>query len=344
MQQQEMFERGDGHRSLRWAIAVLCAMGAFALAMASAAQASVITVGSVLPDGWESKKYDRVETLFNTALPEPGATLASPVNGAIVSWRVQGAVGGPFYLRVLHPDGKGSYEAAGKSAAGSPTGTGLQNFETNLKIQAGDLIGVDPTSDTDEIGVKTESGAGYASIFPTPSNGTIAPPSKTFSGEEVELSALVQPVPEITAIAPTFGPVTGGTVVTITGRNFNGTSAVKFGETPATSLTVASDTEITATAPRSAKPGQVDITVSTFAGDNADSRYDDYVYRACVVPKLKSKGLNKAKTLIKRGGCKLGHVKKVEASAKKENKVLGQAPKPGKVLAPGARVRITLGE
>jgi hypothetical protein len=344
MQQLEMFERGDEHRSLRWAIAVLCAMGAFVLAMASTAQASVISIGSVLPDGWESKKYDRVETLFNTALPEPGATLASPVNGAIVRWRVQGAVGGPFYLRVLHPDGKGAYEAAGKSAAATPSGTGLQTFETNLKIQAGDLIGVDPTSDTDEIGVKTESGSSYASIFPTPFPGTIAPPSKTFSGEEIELSAEVQPVPEITAIAPTIGPVTGGTVVTITGKNLNGASAVKFGETPATNVTVESDTEITATAPPSTQPGKVDVTVSTFAGDNADSRYDDYVYRACVVPQLKSKSLKKAKTLLRRGGCKLGHVKKVETSAKKENKVLKQAPKPGKVLAPGARVRITLGE
>ena len=47
---------------------------------------------------------------------------------------------------------------------------------------------------------------------------------------------------------------------------------------------------------------------------------------------------------MKRGGCKLGHVKKVDAPAKKAGKVLKQAPKPGKVLAPGARVRITVGK
>jgi hypothetical protein len=344
-QQQEMFERGDGHRSRRRAIAVLCAVGALVLAMATTAQASVISIGSVLPDGWESKKFDRVETLFNTALPEPGATLASPVNGAIVRWRVQGAVGGPFYLRVLHPDGKGAYEAAGKSAPATPAGTGLQTFETNLKVQAGDLIGVDPTSDSDEIGVKTESGAGYASIFPTPFNGTIAPPSKTFSGEEIELSAEVQPAPEITTIAPAFGPITGTTLVTITGKNFNGASAVRFGATPAASFTVDSDTEITATAPRSARPGKVDIAVTTFAGDNPNTRFDDYVYRACVVPALTNKTLKKSKTLLRRSGCKLGHVKKVDAPRpNKVGKVLKQTPKPGKILAPGARVRIDLGK
>jgi len=326
------------------AIAVVCAVSAWAL-MATAAQASVISIGSVLPDGWASKKFDRVETVFNTALPEPGATLSSPVNGAIVRWRIQGAVGGPFYLRVLHPDGKGAYEATAKSAPATPAGTGLQTFETNLKIQAGDVIGVDPSNDTDEIGVKAESGASYASIFPTPFNGTIAPPSKTFSGEEVELSAEVQPAPEVTTVSPPSGPVTGTTLVTITGKNFNGASAVKFGSTPAASFTVDSDTEITATAPKSVRPGKVDVTVTTFAGDNPNTRFDDYVYRACVVPALKNKTLKKAKTLLRRSGCKLGHVKKAEASKPKQvGKVLKQTPKPGKVLAPGARVRITLGK
>jgi len=311
---------------------------------AASAQASVITIGSVLPDGWVSKKFDRVETLFNTALPESGATLASPANGAIVRWRIQGAVGGPFYLRVLRPNGKGAYEAVGKSAPATPAGTGLQTFETNLKIQAGDLIGIDPSSDSDEIGVKSESGASYASIFPSPFEGTVNPPSKTFSGEEVELSAEVQPAPEVTSITPSFGSVTGGTLLTITGKNFTNSSAVQFGSTPAATFTVDSDTKITATAPRVPRPGKVDVTVTTFAGVNANTRFDDFVYRACVVPSLKNKTLRKAKALLRRRGCKLGHVKKVEAPSKNEGKVLKQAPRPGKVLAPGARVRISLGK
>ena len=246
---------------------------------------------------------------------------------------------------MLHPNGKGAYEATGKSAPATPAGTGLQTFETNLKIQAGDLLGVDPTSDTDEIGVKTESGASYASIFPTPFNGTIAPPSKPFAGEEIELSAEVQPAPEVTTISPPSGSVTGNTLVTITGKNFNGASAVKFGATPAASFTVDSDTEITATAPRSTRPGKVDVTVTTFAGDNPNTRFDDYVYQACVVPALKNRTLKKAKTLLRRQGCKLGHVKKVDApKPNKVGKVLKQTPKPGKILAPGARVRIDLGK
>lgn len=329
---------------LRWWATALAGMAiACALLTAATAQASVITIGSVLPDGWTSKKFDRGETLFNTALPESGATLASPVSGAIVRWRVQGAVGGPFYLRVLRPNGKGAFEAAGKSAPATPTGTGLQTFETNLKIQAGDLIGIDPTSPSDEIGVKTESGASYASIFPSPFEGTINPPSKTFAGEEIELSAEVQPAPEIASISPPYGSVTGGTVLKITGKNLSGASTVQFGTTPAAGFTVDSDTEITVTTPAVLLPGKVDLRVSTFAGVNANTQFDDYLYTACVVPNLRSKKLKVAKRVLRQRGCKPGHVKRLNAPAKKKGKVLRQTPKPGKVLAPGTRVRIILG-
>jgi IPT/TIG domain/PASTA domain len=336
--------RGERGRLRLWAVAVACAACALALSMANAAQASVVSVGSVLPEGATSEPFKRVQTLFNTALPESGATLASPATGAIVRWRVQGAVGGPFFLRVLHPDGKGGYEATATSQGATPTGTGLETFSTNLKIQAGDLIGVDPSHDTDEIGFTTVAGARYASIFPTPFDGSVHAPSESFDGKEISLSAEIQPAPEITTVFPAFGPVTGATLVTITGKNLNGTTSVTFGSTPAASFTVDSDTEITATAPASARPGKVDISVSTLAGVNADTRFDDFVYQACVVPAIKKKTLKKAKSLLRRGGCKLGHVKKVDAPAKKVGKVIKQAPQPGKVLAPGARVRITVGE
>jgi hypothetical protein len=263
----------------------------------------------------------------------------------VIRWRVQGAKGGPFYLRVLHPDGKGGYEAAGRSEAASPLDQGLQTFSTNLPIQAGDLIGIDPTNAADEIGVATAAGSSYASIFPTPFDGSVHPPSETVSGEEIELSAEIQPAPEVTLVSPATGSVTGGAVVTITGKNLSKASSVSFGATAAASFTVDSDTKITATAPRAAKPGEVDIAVTTQAGVNPNTRFDDFVYRACVVPSLKNKTLNRAKTLLRRRGCKLGHVKKVEApTPKKVGKVLNQSPKPGNVLAPGSRVRIKLGK
>lgn len=339
-QGNEVLERG----SVRWLTMAIAAVAAVCLAFAGTAQASVISIGSVLPEKFEPTKFERVQTLFNTALPEAGATLASPVTGAVVRWRIQGAEGGPFYLRVLRPNGKGAYEAVGKSGPETPTNTGLQTFQTNLKIQAGDLIGIDPTSGEDKIGVAEVSGAGYASIFPTPFEGSVVAPSGNVGGKEIELAAEIQPQPEVTLVSPPFGPVTGGTVVTITGKNFNQTSEVKFGSTPAASFTVDSDTEITATAPKAVRPGKVDVLVSTFAGTNPNTQYDDYVYTACVVPKIKNRTLRVAKAMLRRAGCKLGHVKKIDVTKPKEvGKVLKQTPAPEKVLAPGARVRIQLG-
>lgn len=118
----------------------------WALAGGAVASANTITVGSVLPAGPTSKPVGEVDTFLNTALPEKGANLTSPVSGVIVRWRLQGAKGGPFYLRVLRPNGLGAYTAAGKSDPATVTSTGLQTFNTNLPIKAGDVLGVDPTN------------------------------------------------------------------------------------------------------------------------------------------------------------------------------------------------------
>jgi hypothetical protein len=342
-QQGRVVRRSRKARTRRLAVAVACVVSGLAL-MASSAQAAQIRIGSVLPEKFTPTAFERVQTFFNTALPETGASVASPVDGAIVRWQIQGASGGPFYLRVLHPNGKGAYEAAGTSLPATPLNESLQTFSTNLKVKAGDLIGIDPTNATDKIGVAETSGASFATVFPPPFDGSVVPPSQTFDGKEVELAAEVVPVPEVVSITPNFGSVTGGTVLTISGKYFSNASAVEFGSTPAASFTVDSDTQITATVPGVLRPGKVDVTVTTIAGENANTRYDDYVYRACVVPAIRGKKLKKAKSLLRRNACKLGHVKRVEAPKRKRGRVLKQTPRPGKVLAPGARVRINLGK
>jgi hypothetical protein len=63
----------------------------------------------------------------------------------------------------------------------------------------------------------------------------------------------------------------------------------------------------------------------------------------CVVPKLLGLTLSKAKARITRAHCRVGKVTKKPSSARKKGKVLGQKPKPGKRLAPGARVSVTVG-
>ena len=320
---------------------VAVATSALALMAPAAAQASTITVGSVLPPGSTPTAFGQVETFFNTALPEQGANLTSPVNGAIVRWRMQDAEGGPFYLRVLRPNGSGGYMAAGTSNPVTPSGSGLQTFTANLPIKAGDLIGVDPTNTTDKIGIAEVAGASYGFIFPPPFDGATVAPSGTVAGKEIELSAEVQPAPTISSIAPDFGPVGGGTTVTITGTDLASTSAVKFGTIPAASFKTESETQITAVAPPGTTVGSVDVTATTLAGTSATTRDGRFFYVGCVVPKLKGKKLKSAKRAIHRADCKVGTIKRRPG---KPGKVIKQSPKPRKVLAPGTKVNLTVGK
>ncbi|MCZ6676332.1 MAG: IPT/TIG domain-containing protein [Candidatus Poribacteria bacterium] len=66
--------------------------------------------------------------------------------------------------------------------------------------------------------------------------------------------------PVVEGIAPTSGPVTGGTAVTITGDNFQDGATVRFGENDATDVTFVSDSELTATAP-AGEAGEAVVTV-----------------------------------------------------------------------------------
>ncbi|MGY3117866.1 hypothetical protein ACVWXQ_001803 [Bradyrhizobium sp. S3.14.4] len=66
--------------------------------------------------------------------------------------------------------------------------------------------------------------------------------------------------------------------MTVTGTNFTGATAVKFGVTNASSFTVNSATSITATSP--AGTGTVDLTVTTPGGTSAISTADQFSYAA----------------------------------------------------------------
>jgi hypothetical protein len=83
--------------------------------------------------------------------------------------------------------------------------------------------------------------------------------------------------PTVSALSPNTGPTTGGTVVTITGTNLSGATAVSFGATAASSFSVKSGgTSLTATAP--AGSGTVNVTVTTSGGTSAISSGDQFTY------------------------------------------------------------------
>jgi len=70
------------------------------------------------------------------------------------------------------------------------------------------------------------------------------------------------------SLDPSFGPVAGGTVVTITGSGFLGATGVTFDGTPGTAFIVVSDTTITVTSP-AGDMGLADVVVLDPEGDSA---------------------------------------------------------------------------
>ncbi|MFN3988178.1 MAG: IPTL-CTERM sorting domain-containing protein [Rhodocyclaceae bacterium] len=86
----------------------------------------------------------------------------------------------------------------------------------------------------------------------------------------------------MSGISPNSGPTAGGTSVVITGSNFaavQGAAGVRFGSTNATSYTVDSATQITATSPAGA-PGTVDVTVTNAGGTSATGASTLFAYAA----------------------------------------------------------------
>ncbi|MGY4934917.1 IPT/TIG domain-containing protein [Streptomyces sp. 900116325] len=74
------------------------------------------------------------------------------------------------------------------------------------------------------------------------------------------------PAATIATVSPATGGVAGGTVVTITGTNLDGVSAVNFGATPGTALTIQSAKKLTVTAPANSA-GAKDVVLVDDAGN-----------------------------------------------------------------------------
>lgn len=98
--------------------------------------------------------------------------------------------------------------------------------------------------------------------------------------------------PAVTSISPTYGPLIGGNTVTISGCNFNGVTGangVDFGNTPATSYTVAPDGDsITAVAP--AGNGTVNIVVHKGSAQSTTSSATEYTYESLGYTEVGSDG------------------------------------------------------
>jgi parallel beta-helix repeat protein len=119
-------------------------------------------------------------------------------------------------------------------------------------------------------------------VAPAHSAGTVDVRVITLGGTSPNTSAddyAYVAAPTVTAISPNMGPAAGGTTVVITGTNLTGATAVTFGGVAASSFTVNSASQITATSP-AGSGGIADIRVTAVGGASANTSADDFTYRA----------------------------------------------------------------
>jgi len=323
-----------------------------ALCGAGKAQASTVTIGSSLPSTPLGISFfaENGTTVAPLALSGSGL-VRSPVDGRIVRWRVRDASNMPGYaIRVLRSGPEElEFTGAGTSASETPltngVGSGIETFETNLPIRAGDYVGLDLPN---EGGIGAVEGGSLARLSPRLNDGETRI-ATTFS-YEAAFNADVEASPSVFLLNPSSGPLAGGTAVAVAGADFAGVSSVRFGATPATSFTVESEHRLTALAPPAASTGSVDVTVTTAAGTSATTADDRFTYTSappppvtCTVPNLRGKRLKGAKRSLLRAKCRLGRVKKREGVTAKAGRVVKQKPAAGTQVAADTAVRVTLG-
>lgn len=101
----------------------------------------------------------------------------------------------------------------------------------------------------------------------------VATPGGTATGQLTYYRACT-----VTAVSPPIGPVQGGTLVTITGTGFTGATAVSFGGTPGTSISVLSDTQIIVVSPARVA-GTVNVRVTNSRSTSPiNSPADNYTF------------------------------------------------------------------
>ncbi|HEX3795748.1 MAG TPA: IPT/TIG domain-containing protein [Acidimicrobiales bacterium] len=157
--------------------------------------------------------------------------------------------------------------AGGQSVA--IAGTNLQNASSVTFGGVAATITGPGTADTSTLltVINPPHAAGAVPVTVTTPGGTA---SITFTYVQVP------PPPVTDTFTPLFGPVAGGTAVTITGSGLAGTTVVTFGGTAATNIINTSDSSITVTDPTHAA-GAVPVTVTTAGGTSTLNQLFTYV-------------------------------------------------------------------
>ncbi|MCA9825105.1 MAG: IPT/TIG domain-containing protein [Dehalococcoidia bacterium] len=108
---------------------------------------------------------------------------------------------------------------------------------------------------------------------------TITTPSGTSATSEQSLFTYTDG-PIVEGVNPQKGPLSGGTIVVITGKNFDNGAKVMFGATEALAFNFNSQTQVTALTPPVAEAGVVAVRVTTAVGISPVSELSEFLYES----------------------------------------------------------------
>jgi PASTA domain/IPT/TIG domain len=327
-------------RAVLVAVAALFAFVATAFAPAAGAQVVVGQTSPTIP----SESFCSIPASFDEfqTSVQAGNSYAVPTAGVLTSWSVkEGPGSGSLGMKVFRPLGAGSYLVVGHDGPRPLTPNALNTFPVSVPVQTGDIVGIAlPASSAVSCAFFTGLAGdviGYNQGLAA--DGQTIAQEESFNEYRLNVEATLLPPPTISSITPASGSIKGARVV-IGGANFANVTGVSFGSVPAAGVTVNSEGQITATAPPSKTLSKVKVSVTTVAGTATSAQL--FAYKGCKVPQLKGKKLKAAKKKLRKAGCKLGKAKKLHGATAKTGKVVKQNPKPGKILAPGTKVKVTL--
>jgi uncharacterized repeat protein (TIGR02543 family) len=183
---------------------------------------------------------------------------------------------GSKYSYVAAPTVTGLSPSGGAPAGGSGvviTGTGFTNVSA-VTFGSNNATSFTVNSST-QITASFPVGSGKVDVRVTTPGGT----SENVTNDDFTYTSATS----VTAISPSTGSTSGGTVVEISGTNFSSASTVAFGSNAATNVSYNSTTgKLTATSPAGVA-GTVRIIVTTGGSTSADVSADDFLYTAAVV-------------------------------------------------------------
>jgi alpha-tubulin suppressor-like RCC1 family protein len=228
---------------------------------------------------------------FNASFSEQPVTAVAPPGTGTVNVRVE-----TFTKSLVNPSDQYTYTAVaptvvtGAASAVTPTSAILHatvnpngSKVSECKLEYGPTSGYGQSAPcAPALGSGTNPVAVAASITGLTASTTYhfrvaaTNAAGTSQGADETFTTLAPPAPTVTAISPNSGEESGGRSVTITGNNFSGAEAVKFGSVSASSFKVESSTSITAVSPPG--KGKVDVTVTAGGATSATSSADEFRY------------------------------------------------------------------